>query len=892
MNAFESNTEPNPSGHWAAVKALFDSAMALEPALRVNHVHALAPNATVAQEVRNLLAHATDTGASAFLSGPAQAQTAVRVGQVLGAWRLVSELGAGGMGEVYLAERCDGNFTGQAAIKVLKRGMDSAKILARFDLERQSLARLDHPNIARLLDAGLTPDGLPYFVMEYVRGVAADVACLSRSLEDKLALFLQTAAAVTHAHRNLLVHRDVKPSNVLVTELDVVKLLDFGIAKAIDPQSEDADRTRDDERPYTPSFASPEQVRGEPVTTSTDVYSLGVLLYVMLTGVRPYARDTNAAHETARAVVESLPTLPSSLDAKWVTSANWSRDSRLLRGDLDTILMKALAKSIGDRYASVDDFASDIRAYLGGYPIAARPNPWTYVARRFVTRNKLGVGLGVAAMASLLLGSAALAWQAKQTDLARAKAEARFADVRKLVSQMVFKYHDEIAELAGASKAREQLLSDALSYVDTLYQDAKSDPGLAREVAAVYLRLGVLQGERFSPSQEKTSEAARNIDRAIALLPLFADSKLASAEDLASAAEIWRLKSDLLKFQAKLLGSMEALKHASAYAEKLTILQPNDAASIARQATLLGRLGAITGASLTVPNLGRIGDALQHIQNARDLFAKASALKPDDAEYIHQWAWGEHQLAGILASNGSVADAIKHAKDAVSLRDRALAMRSDSVHMKHQTATARANLAGILAMAGQRAEAIAAIDQAQVIFSQILSKDPGSVIGKRDLTFGEYSRARILGVTGICSSALPLLRATEPKVAELSRRSKDAYLTAWHSDNLTWLSRCLSATGAHEAALTHATQSLALLGGEMVETEDAARAWGRAQALGAQALALRALGRRSESVQVARDSLKQWQAVPGASDAPATIRKWHIQSTELANATLDNQSTK
>ena len=283
---------------WPRVRAAFDRIAELDRPEREPELAALT-DAAVATEVRALLAHHdADTDgllrrpAASFWSGDGSRTDAEedRSGQRLGAWRIVSRLGSGGMGEVWLARRDDGAFQGEAAVKVLRRGMDSAAVLARFAQERQALAQLAHPHIARLLDAGRTADGLPYFVMERVVGQALDRACEGRSLEDRLQLFLQLADAVSYAHRRGLVHRDLKPGNVLCGEDGQVKLLDFGIAKALDPQEgADGMTTLGGARPYTPHYASPEQVRGEPVTAATDVYSLGVVLYQLLTGARPTA---------------------------------------------------------------------------------------------------------------------------------------------------------------------------------------------------------------------------------------------------------------------------------------------------------------------------------------------------------------------------------------------------------------------------------------------------------------------------------------------------------------------------------------------------------------------------------------------------------------------------
>ncbi|MBL8306098.1 MAG: serine/threonine protein kinase, partial [Rubrivivax sp.] len=283
--------DPAPRPDWPRLKALFDEAQALAPEARAAWLQAQGLDSATRAELDSLLAH----HAAAETAGPHRGDylrsasppevLGLAPGHRLGAWAVVRSLGSGGMGEVFEARRADGHYEGRAAVKLLKRGMDSAAVLERFARERQALARLVHPHIAALLDAGASAEGLPYFVMEYVDGQPIDAASRGRPLEARLQLFLQLADAVAHAHRNLLVHRDLKPGNVLVNGEGQVKLLDFGIAKALDPL-EDADAagaTVGGVRPYTPNYASPEQVRGEPVSTATDIYSLGVLLYEMLT---------------------------------------------------------------------------------------------------------------------------------------------------------------------------------------------------------------------------------------------------------------------------------------------------------------------------------------------------------------------------------------------------------------------------------------------------------------------------------------------------------------------------------------------------------------------------------------------------------------------------------
>ena len=411
----QSPHSPQSPQPWAQVKALFEALADLSPQERERRLAVAEVNDATRNEVRSLLAHHPDAEAaiSNFLNPPAaacvlnaraQAVAATppnRQGQRFGAWQIVGPLGSGGMGDVFEARRADGSYEGRAAVKVLKRGMDSSAVLRRFAQERQALARLSHPHIARLLDAGASDEGLPYFVMEFVSGSPIDQAVNGVPLKARLNLFLQLADAVAYAHRNLLVHRDLKPGNVLVTPKGDVKLLDFGIAKALDPleanDRPDSNTTVGGVRPYTPNYASPEQVRGEPISTATDVYSLGVLLYQMLTGVRPTGRAATTPAQAARSVLEDEPTRPSRLSAREAIDPQWSATRKTLEGDLDNILLKALEKSPDRRYASVDAMAADVTAFLQGRPVSARAGRPAYLLSKFVARNRTAVGTGALA---------------------------------------------------------------------------------------------------------------------------------------------------------------------------------------------------------------------------------------------------------------------------------------------------------------------------------------------------------------------------------------------------------------------------------------------------------------------------------------------------------------
>ena len=407
------------------------------------------------------------------------------IGQTVGHYKILKQIGGGGMGAVYLASRADQQYEKHVAIKLIKRGMDTDSVLRHFRNERQILANFDHPNIARLLDGGATNDGLPYFVMEYVEGLPIDQYCQRHglSIAERLKLFCGVSAAISYAHRRAVIHRDIKPSNILVTTDGTPKLLDFGIAKILQPgNAVDALATVTGLRLMTPEYASPEQVRGQPVTTATDVYSLGVVLYHLLTGQKPYRLKTRTPEEISRAILEQEPTRPSMAIAAAVSAGQSPRaggtpataepaataeppkslipNPKLLRGDLDNAVLMALRKEPDRRYQSVEQFSEDIRRYLEDRPLLARKDTLLYRVQKFARRNKIAVAATAVVFISLIGGLITTGWEARRATIERARAERRFNDVRRLAHSVLFDYHDAIKDLPGATHARERLVKD------------------------------------------------------------------------------------------------------------------------------------------------------------------------------------------------------------------------------------------------------------------------------------------------------------------------------------------------------------------------------------------------------------------------------------------------
>jgi serine/threonine protein kinase len=368
------------------------------------------------------------------------------IGRAIGVYKIVGELGSGGMGAVYLAERADGKFARRVAIKMLRREFNTSKIRRRFEVEKEIQSRLDHPNIACLLDAGTADDGVPFLVMEYIEGLAIDKFCRenSLSLKDRLRLFGKVCDAVAFAHRNLIIHRDLKPSNILVTKNENVKLLDFGISKLLDPKPEAAPAATTILGAMTPEYAAPEQIKGEPVTTAADVYALGVVFYKILTDSHPFDLDGKTTSELLEIILNKEPIAPSEAHSRNYkerkrekdalkltaeipmvavpTSASLPYSLSRLKGDLDNIILKSLSKEPERRYPTVEQFSEDVKRFLDGMPVQARPATFTYQASKFYRRNKIPVLASAAIILSLLAGITIALWQARE-----ARGQARIA---------------------------------------------------------------------------------------------------------------------------------------------------------------------------------------------------------------------------------------------------------------------------------------------------------------------------------------------------------------------------------------------------------------------------------------------------------------------------------
>ncbi len=672
------------------------------------------------------------TEAPTMIGGGESARRTLDVGQTVGRYRLVREVGRGGMGAVYLAERADGAFSQQVAIKVIQHGTPTEFILNRFRRERQILANLRHPNIVRLLDGGATEGDAPYLVMEYVEGQPIDIYCVTRdlSLRDRLELFRKVCAAVQFAHQNLVVHRDLKPSNILVTEDGTPKLLDFGIAKLLDPENPTSKTELTAMRAMTPEYASPEQISGEAITTASDVYSLAVVLYLLLTGRRPYKLKTGRLEELLLAITQGEAAPPSAI----VDAAR----AKALRGDLDTILMTALRKEPQRRYASVEQFSEDLRRYLAGLPIQAQTDTFIYRTGKFIRRNKIGATAGALLALSILVGTGATAWQARVARAERIRAEKRFNDVRKLARSVMFDYQDAIASLPGAMPARKRLVTDALEYLDNLARESESDADLQLELAEAYVKVGDIQGKpyRFNLGDTKGALAsyrkARNLCEALSKTR-GTDARVRKVLGMALEAE-----ASLLVRQNQLMEAVSRLNRATELYDELAREKPGEFEY--RRLAAGVRLSLGDAVVYSDPGTTR---SLDFHRRAGEMLEALHIATPTDDEVTRQLAQVYQRIGNLIryAPNQDLPQSLEYHRRSLALRETLAATHPESAQARRDVADELLMRSYALRQAADFVSAQADCERAVTMFESLSGADPTNMELRHDLAFAHSALA-------------------------------------------------------------------------------------------------------------------------------------------------------
>jgi len=793
------------------LQELFQNAVEESPEARERLLASLAAeDPALAEELRELLE--ADRAAEQFtgwnapaVPKPGRAETpASCIGEIVGAYRLVDLIGSGGMGAVYRAARVDAqtaDFDMIVAIKRIAMQFHDPEIVARFRAERRILAQLEHPNIARLIDGGADAAGLPYLVMEFVDGARPLDYCREHRLtiRQRLDLFRQICAAVHYAHQHMVIHRDIKPANILVTSDGVPKLLDFGIAKVFTP---DPTTVTDMTAPImTPRYSSPEQVRGEPVTTASDIYSLGVILYELLTGKSPY--EDSPPHQLIAAVCEKEPEPPGT-------------HVRELRGDLDNIVLKALRKKPAERYSSVSEFSDDILRYLEGRPVLACGDAPLYIAAKFIGRHRTATAAALLLLVTLVASLVLIA-------RARARADQRFNQVRALAHSLMYDYADAIGRLPGSTPVRARLVQDSLTYLDNLSKQADT-PDLQREIVEAYIRVSGIQGNAYQSNLGDEAGALSTARRGVSAAEKLLKEDSSSAA-LMAASEAYSVEASLLYSADKLQDADRDYQRAVSLRESAAKMQPDDVSNTIALSADLRHIGELYGAYGN-QNLGKTAESAKYFQHSAELVGQLGAKHPKDVQVAQarydallSLSASEHaeglrdaahrdlleassEIGKVAAaspndvdSNAEVAnveariglglmddrkpqEALPHFVRSAEILERFSAADPKNAVLRRGLSVVEAQRAVALADSGDTKAAVEHHRKSIDLSEALTLQSPGDVEYRSDLAIGERRLSDTLLKSGDASGALDQATAARKILCDPTRKSNDAYLDA------------------------------------------------------------------------------------------------------------------
>lgn len=761
---------------WHRIEELFEAVVDLDGPARSRFLDRVcAGDATLRAEIDRLInndaqarAFMEDSPVAAWRESDAPDAGELADGQRLGAYRIARRLMSGGMGAVYLAVRDDDQYQQQVAIKVVRQRLDSDYLIRRFRNERQILARLDHPNICKLFDGGTTDGGLPYMVLEYIDGPPIDDFCETRGLStnERLALFQQVCSAVAYAHRHLIVHGDIKPSNILVTGDGVPKLLDFGVARPLAPDPpRDAKSTAALFRFVTPEYASPEQVCGEAITTASDVYALGVVLYELLAGRRPYVFESELPLEIARIICHGQPRKPSSVVKREdrrrsgerltreptnvpTRQASGDRLRRLLRGDLDNIVLMAMRKEPQRRYLSVGELSADIQRHRDGLPVIAGEDTLAYRTGKFVRRHTAAVVAAMLILATAVVGGIAITRAAQiarrqqlRAEAAAAKAERLSRQVREVSRSLLFELSDAMSALPGSTPVRDLLNRKAVEYLDALAREAADDPSLALEVAVAYQRLGDLQGRPYIANVGDTAGALESYRKSVAILERLTQGGAKSEPTRLALSAGYDGVGAILTRMGRYPDAIESHRKALALRDALAAADPAD-----RERRRLVAASAIAAGDALTYSGDQVGSFALY-RRALDIRQTLSALDPANAQARLELVKGHHRIASGYENVGAflsrylpgihdremLHQALPHRRRALEL-SQLLAQTDPSDHeYRRLVADTTTDLGRLMTALGDTAGALGLYRRAAAAFEALAAADPANAEARLDL---------------------------------------------------------------------------------------------------------------------------------------------------------------
>jgi non-specific serine/threonine protein kinase/serine/threonine-protein kinase len=862
---------------WEELKLRFDEALKLPPdAWPAFAAVSFPEHQGLGDELQRLLAAAADAGD--FLETPLALpidRTRVSPLRRVGPYELLDRIGLGGMGEVYLARRTDDVYKKHVAMKIVRREYDDSTFARRFELERDTLARLDHPNIAKLLDGGTTEDGRPYFVMDWIEGLPVDRFAAEHALTvaQRLRLFRDVCSAVAYAHRNLVVHRDLKPANILVTRDGVPKLLDFGIARLMVPRGTSAAATLTEGplQMMTPEFASPEQLRGDPITTASDIYSLGQILYALLTGTQPADLRGKGLEEIVRIVCETVPDRPSTVARRVVRCRESTEDRRrapppdvlgrpaVLAGDLDAIVLMALRKEPDRRYGSVEQLADDIDRYLSRRPVVARHGAVSYRLSKLIRRHRFASAAVVLLILSVATGLGATWWQAERAEVERDRAQRRFEEVRSLANSLLFELHDAIAALPGSTASRQLLIRRALEYLDRLGREGIPDATFRRELAAAYARVGDVQGNPYSGNVGDVAGATASYARALGILDAADKEARAQLLHRRATADVYERLGDVLVVSGDVAGGMKHHHNALAMRKILAAEtgEPRDRQALAASYSKTGqamywlgdtrtaldyqrealslreravneasnlesRMALLSSFNHTAEMLlasSRVAAAINLLRRGEEVGTRLANENQHDPRVLRQLAITHSHMGNALSAANDVAGAIASHRASRALRASAAAADARNVQASRDLAISHVMLASALAKAKNTAEMASELDRGLQLFED-LAKDAAAGQALADLA-SAYQMAGTMW-----------LDAGEPRrsLDSLERAARAAEVLVAHdgadADTRHELAAVYAALGRAHAALARRAPTFA---SQLTQCQQARRHYARAQ---------------------------------------------------------------
>ncbi len=793
-------------GFWEEVQAVYSEVAEADATLRRRLLdERCAGRPDLRAEVESLLTSSDEAGSFLEVAGRDRF-----VGQTIAGFTLTEQIGQGGMGAVYAAKRASGEFDQRVAVKLVDLPVRHEEGLRRFRAERQFLAALNHPHIVTFLDGGITPEGQAYLVMEFVEGVPITRYCADRtlSLEDRLRLFQRVCSAVQHAHQHAIVHRDLKPGNILVTDAGAPKMLDFGVAKLLDTDQALPDATTGSPfRALTPNYASPEQLRGLPVTTAADIYALGVLLFEILAGARPYDTGGKPYDEVLKLVVEGGRRRPSE-SASHGTALPYAAGS--LKGDLDAIVMKAMSVEPERRYASAGELADDVGRYLAAVPVVAREPSFGYLVAHLARRHRAAVIAGGISAAALVIALGISLYQTHIARTERRRAEQRFGDARQLASAVIFGIHDEILKLPGSTAVRQKIVAEALAYLERLSSDPAGDDAFRIELARAYYRVGSIQGSPVMANLGDRKGAQASFEKAIAILQPIASDPSRPVE-----AAYWL--ADIQLSLASVVGSLgngdeaKRLVHAGTASAEALMRRPDPEGRARR---LLGR--AYFDQAMILPPADRV-DAWQ---KAGAIYDAMLAEKPADPIAQRNVALVAKYLGSTYEVRQEYALALTHHRKALAMDEQRLAANPSHRTTQFDVAIDYSNVAFNAWQTGQLADAAAGYERSVEIRRRLALEDPKDELAQSRLAYAEMRLARVYSQQGRYDVALKAAR--EAMTFSDRVRNVDATGEAEHASNLVYFGDVLKAAGRQAEACSAFTKSAAIVAAlEKAGTADA-----------------------------------------------------------------------